>query len=146
MNANLDQLVTGKVLTTVPHQASVFLERRDEQDQESNQGGVIEFQATIPLVIHLGVQEILAGLDHCLNLAHYMNYLTKTGSRHGLSSWIPSWMNDGIKMNKACTLINHTQKLLPLVLNTHYTSVPPKNLSRGISEPQKNHIGLSIYY
>ena len=33
-------------------------------------------------------------------------------------------------------------EILPLVLNTRYTSVPPKNLSsRGISEPRKNHIG-----
>ena len=27
--------------------------------------------------------------------------------------------------------------VLPLVLNTHYILVPPKNLSRGISEPRK---------
>ena len=42
VNANLDQLVTGKVVTAVLHQAIVLLEKKDEQDQESSQGGVIE--------------------------------------------------------------------------------------------------------
>ena len=48
MNANLDQLVTGKVVTAVLHQEIAFLEKRDGRDQESSQGGVIEFQPTIP--------------------------------------------------------------------------------------------------
>ena len=78
MNANLDQLVTSKVVTPVLHQAIVFLEKKDGQDQESSQGGVIEFQPTIPLVIHLGVQGILAWLDHWLDLGHCMKYLPKT--------------------------------------------------------------------
>ena len=43
VNANLDQLVAGKVVTVTLHQAIVFLEKRDGQDQESSQGGVIEF-------------------------------------------------------------------------------------------------------
>ena len=38
---------------------------------ESSQGGVIKFQPTIHLVIHLGAQEILAWLDHWLNLVHH---------------------------------------------------------------------------
>ena len=38
---------------------------------------VIEFLSTIPLLIHLCVQEILAWLDHWLNLVDYMNYLPK---------------------------------------------------------------------
>ena len=78
MNANLDQLVTSKVVTPVLHQAIVFLEKKDGQDQESSQGGVIEFQPTIPLVIHLGVQGILAWLDHWLDLGHCMKYQPKT--------------------------------------------------------------------
>ena len=109
VNANIDQLVTRKVVTAALHQAIVFLEKRDGQDQESSQGGVIEFLSTIPLVIHLCIQEILAWLDHWLNLVDYMNYLPETGSKHSLHSWLPSVMNSGIYMSEACTLINYTQ-------------------------------------
>ena len=42
---------------------------------------MIESLPTIPLGIHLCVQEILAWLDHWLNLVHYMNYLPKIGSK-----------------------------------------------------------------
>ena len=38
VNADIDQLVTGKVVTAVIHQAIVFLQKRDGQDQESSQG------------------------------------------------------------------------------------------------------------
>ena len=63
---------------TVLHKAIVFLEKRDGRDQESSQGEVIKFQPAIPLVIYLGVQDILGWLDHRLNLVDYMNYLPKT--------------------------------------------------------------------
>ena len=43
---------------------------------------VIEFLPATPLEIHLCVQEILAWLDHWLNLVDYMNYLQETGSKH----------------------------------------------------------------
>ena len=69
---------------------------------------VIEFQPTL-LVIHLGVQEILAWLDDWLNLVHCMHYIPKTSSKYGLHSWLPGWMNDRIYMNEACTLIDYTQ-------------------------------------
>ena len=60
VDENLDELVIGKVVTAVLHQAIDFLEKRDGQDQEPSQGGMIEFLPSIPLVIHLCVHEILA--------------------------------------------------------------------------------------
>ena len=36
-----------------------------------------------------------------------MNYLLKTGSKHGLYWWLPSGMNSGIYMNEACTIIDY---------------------------------------
>ena len=48
------------------------------------------------------------------------------------------------------TSLNAPYFLLPLVLNTRYTLVPPKNLSRGISEPQKTHrpflYSISVFF
>ena len=73
---------------------------------------LLEFLPTILLVTHLCVQEILAWLDHWLNLVHYMNYLPKTGSKHSLYLWLPNGMDAGMYMNEACTLIDYTQSTI----------------------------------
>ena len=68
---------------------------------------MIEIQSITPLGIHLVVQGILTWLDHGLNLGHLQKYLPKTGSKHGLDSWLPSWINAGIYANEACTLFDY---------------------------------------
>ena len=73
---------------------------------------LIEFQQTIPLVIHLVVQGVLAWLDHWISLVHYMNYQPKPCSKYGLDSWLPSWMNSGIYTNEACIFFDYNQLTL----------------------------------
>ena len=91
---------------------------------------MIEFQQTIHLVIHLFFQEILAWLDHWLNLVHYMSYLPKIGSKHSLYSWLPSGVNAAIYMTEACTHIDYTQSIIctqsrefPTLLHVGYHAI-----------------------
>ena len=106
VNANLDQVVTDRVVTAVLHQAIVFsgeerwmrprVQPRGSNRISTNQPS--SDPSTCPGNSSLAV-----------NLVHYMNYLPKAGSKHSLYSWLPTRMNAGIYMNEACTPIDYTQ-------------------------------------
>ena len=108
MNANLDQLVTGKVVTAVLLQAIVFLEKRHGQEQESNQVGGDRISTNCPS----------SDPSMCPGNSSLARPLAESSSLHELSmkdrlktylySELPTAMNTGIYMNEACTVIAYT--------------------------------------
>ena len=74
----------------------------------------------------------------CVTRAHMHG--THALSDMGASNYLSGLVCMQADMNLVKISASHFQ-VLPVVLSTRYTSVPPKTLSKGISEPRKTHIG-----